>query len=90
MQWNGERGRTFMFQAATRPYEPLRFESKAKAGFRQILVQAVQAVPETKEMPYEVNQATWLPKSDTNMNHHESTFAQVCPRLQHGIDVQMM
>lgn len=21
MQWNGERGRTFMFQAATRPYE---------------------------------------------------------------------
>lgn len=26
MQWNGERGRTFMFQAATRPYEPLCFE----------------------------------------------------------------
>ena len=26
MQWNGERGRTFMFQAATRSYEPLCFE----------------------------------------------------------------
>lgn len=84
MQWNGERGRTFMFQAATRPYEldtSLFWKKQGQGRFPTDCGAscASRACMDTKEMPYEVTQDTWLQlKSDTNMNLLLPKYAQDC------------